>query len=59
MFHVYHKVKGDRAGPAEYELLASHPTRERAKEVAEAYNKRHGYKAGGFHRAVVRTRMVH
>jgi hypothetical protein len=59
MFHVYHKVKGDRAGPADYQLLASHPTREQAKADAEAYNRKHGFKAGGFHRAVVRTRMVH
>ena len=58
MFHVYHKVKGDRAGPADYRLLASHPTREQAKAEAEKYNNEHGYKASGFHRAVVRTRMV-
>jgi hypothetical protein len=59
MFHVYHKVKGDRAGPAEYKLLFSRPTREQAKEDAEAYNTRNGYKAGGLHVAVVLTRMVH
>lgn len=59
MFHVYHKVKGDRAGPTDYKWLASHPTREQAKEDAEVYNRKHGYKAGGIHRAVVRTRLVH
>ena len=59
MFHVYHKVKGDRAGPADYKLLASYPTREQAKAEAEKYNREHRYTACSIHSAVVRTRMVH
>lgn len=58
MFYVYHKVKGDRISPAEYKLLASHNSREQANIDAEAYNARNGYKVGGMHRAVVRTRQV-
>ena len=58
MFYVYHKVKGDRAGSADYELLFSDADRKAADAFAEKYNTQHGYTPRGIHCAVVRTRQV-
>jgi hypothetical protein len=54
-FHVYHKVKGDRMGGPDYELLKSFPDKNSAVVFAKSYNEKHGYKRGGFHGAVIRT----
>ena len=54
-FHVYHKVKGDRMGGPDYELLKSFPDKNSAVVFAKSYNEKYGYKRGGFHGAVIRT----
>ncbi len=58
-FYVYHKVKGDRAGGPDYDLLKTFTDKTKADKYASEYNDQKGYKAGkGMHSAVVRTTKV-
>jgi hypothetical protein len=58
-FYVYHKVKGDRMGGPDYDLLDTFTDKGKAEAFADSYNKDNGYsKNHGFHCAVVRTRKV-
>lgn len=51
-FYVYHKVKGDRMGGADYDHESTHDTREGADAAAKALNSKKGQ---GFQSYVVRT----
>jgi len=52
-YHVYHKVKGDRAGGADYSHVKEHATEDEAKKHALKLD--HGYKRPqGFHSHVVK-----
>ena len=55
-FYVYHKVKGDRMGGPDYELLSTHPSIELANRDADL--RRKSIKQNGFHSIVVRIRRV-
>jgi ABC-type transport system substrate-binding protein len=58
-FYVYHKVKGDRAGGPDYDLLKTFTDKAKADKFASDYNDQKGYKAGkGMHSAVVRTTKI-
>jgi len=57
-FYVYHKVKGDRMGGPDYDLLDTFDDKDKADRYADDYNTEHGYGKSGFHLAVVRTRRV-
>lgn len=54
-FYVYHKVKGDRAGGPDYDLLADFTDKAKADKYAADYNKGSKDK---FHSAVVRTTKI-
>jgi hypothetical protein len=57
-FYVYHKVKGDRLGGPDYDLLDTFDDKGKAEKFADEYNSDNGFKKSGFHFAVVRTRRV-
>jgi len=57
-FYVYHKVKGDRAGGADYDLLKTFPDKDSAVAFAQTYNNKISADKKNFHSAVVRTKSV-
>ena len=57
-FYVYHKVKGDRAGGASYDLLKTFPDKDSAMAFAQTYNNKISADKKNFHSAVVRTKSV-
>ena len=57
-FYVYHKVKGDRAGGADYDLLKTFPDKDSAMAFAQTYNNKISADKKNFHSAVVRTKSV-
>jgi len=57
-FYVYHKVKGDRAGGADYDLLKTFPDKSSAMSFAQTYNNKISADKKNFHSAVVRTKSV-
>ena len=58
--YVYHKIKGDRMGGPDYDLLKTYGAgeREKAQKYADAYNKKIHPENRAFHYAVVRARKA-